>query len=266
MLNVFTIVLNGQPFIERHHRELESLGIPWRWTICEGPSKAVKDTNHCSTLTADWYGPEGRSVDGTAEYLDHLAATDDRVTVIRRPMWEGKTEQCNTALQSFSQAGVLMQVDSDELWTATQLNTVYNTLLGRPVENAATFWCRYYVGPDLVLASVPGYANNPAYEWRRAWQFLPGDYFETHEPPVLHGKTSYVDQDTMARLGCVFDHASYVTREQMEMKAAFYAHMPGLLDGWERMQTAMPPFNLKTWLPACYQGAQVIRTTNILNQ
>ena len=159
-----------------------------------------------------------------------------------------------------------MQVDSDELWTAAQFSTVYHMLKSRPVHNAATFWCRYFVGPDLVLASVPGYANNPAYEWRRAWQFDPGDYFKTHEPPELAGKTNYANQDTMARLGCVFDHASYCTVEQMEMKAAFYSHMPGLLDGWQRMQSALPPFNLKAYLPCCYTGAQVIRTQNILNK
>ncbi len=266
MLNIFTIVLNGAPFIERHHKQLDKLDFPWRWTICEGPSLAVADTSHCNTLTADWFDADGSSVDGTAAYLDFLAHSDHRVKVLRRPMWKGKTAQCNAALETFDRGGVLMQVDSDELWTAGQFATVYNVLQKHPTHNAATFWCRYFVGPDLVLATVPGYANNPKYEWRRAWKFDPGDRFETHEPPVLHGKTNYIPQDTMARLGCVFDHASYCTLEQMEMKAAFYAHMPGLLDGWQRMQSTLPPFSLKERLPCVYTDAQVIRANNILNQ
>jgi len=266
MLNVFTIVLNGQPFIERHHLQLQQLSLPWRWTICEGPSKAIKDTAHCTTLTADWYEPDGRSVDGTAEYLDMLEQEDSRCTVLRESMWEGKTAQCNAALATFDRAGVLMQIDSDELWTASQLATVYSVLKNSATHNAATFWCRYYVGADLVLSTIPGYANNPAYEWRRAWQFQPGDLFKTHEPPVLQGKEKYLPQDTMARLGCVFDHASYCTLEQMEMKAAFYSHMPNLLDNWQRMQSALPPFDLKFYLPCCYTSSQVIRTQNILDQ
>ena len=38
MLTIFTIVLNGMPYIKRHMDEFTKLKIPWQWRIVEGVS------------------------------------------------------------------------------------------------------------------------------------------------------------------------------------------------------------------------------------
>jgi len=41
MLTIFTIVLNGMPYIQRHLAEFQKLKIPWEWKIVEGVAEPL---------------------------------------------------------------------------------------------------------------------------------------------------------------------------------------------------------------------------------
>ena len=71
MLTIFTIVLNGMPFIERHLAEFQKLKIPWRWRIVEGVSEPLGCTRWCKQVPEKWH-KDFKSIDGTHEYLNSI--------------------------------------------------------------------------------------------------------------------------------------------------------------------------------------------------
>ncbi len=119
-IHFFTIVLNGEPFIRYHLDVFKKLPFEWHWHIVEGLAELKHDTGwslrHGGTLPMDAMA-EGRSVDGTAEYLDQIAAENpERVTVYRSPggrLWDGKLEMVAAPLANISQNCLLWEVDSD---------------------------------------------------------------------------------------------------------------------------------------------------------
>ena len=46
-LNIVTIVLDGEPYIERHLPEFEKLDCEWHWFVVEGASDNTKDQSWC---------------------------------------------------------------------------------------------------------------------------------------------------------------------------------------------------------------------------
>lgn len=238
-LEIITIVLDGQPWITRHWPELEKLPFRWRWNIVEGVAENVKDTSWCSPMKPRL------SQDGTTEYLTSLAACDPRVILHRKELWHGKTSMMNAPLQFMYEPCLLLQMDSDELWTAEQLIEMRQMFIDNPDKHQALFWCDYRVGPRLRITSRNGYGNHKAYEWLRAWRWKPGMTFASHEPPNLAGcpMMTLTHADTEAR-GLVFRHEAYSTRAQLEFKEKFYGSSNNpkgslyrdAVVGWEKLQ------------------------------
>lgn len=240
-LNVFTIVLNGNPWIAKVAQSLMASGMDWRWSIVHGVADPVGDTSWCQHVSA----PED---DGTLGYLQHLALHDSRVTLTQRARWPGKTAMCNTALAEFKQAGILMQMDADEVWQPEQLRVMPSLFERHPEADAAMFLCRYWVGMRRYVCQPNAYGNNCAYEWVRAWRFQPGMQFETHEPPVMAGAKKYITQGATIQLGLVFDHYAYATRDQVRFKEQYYNYA-GATAAWEELQLQDGPADISRFLP-----------------
>src|SRR6266480_6716339 len=115
-LVAFTVVLDGEPFIERHLPILQQLKIFWHWIVVEGASGNTADTSWCKPQEPRW------SNDGTTEYLSSIR--HKRVEHGFRELWENKTEMCNFALAGITEPCVLMQIDADETWRADQLEKI----------------------------------------------------------------------------------------------------------------------------------------------
>jgi len=239
-LNIFTIVLNGMPYLREIHRTLDRLGGDWRWTLVHGVADPVGDTDWCQQIEAP---PD----DGTERFL-HEIAKDPRIAVIKQPRWPGKAAMCNTALATFTEPGILMQMDADEIWTAAQLRVIPALFDRHPQAHGAMFLCRYWVGPRRFVCTPNAFGNHCAYEWIRAWRFVPGMRFERHEPPILIGAKDYVSHSATAQMGLVFDHYAYATRRQIEFKQAFYGeeYDPA---AWDRLQVMRGPVDLHGVLP-----------------
>lgn len=256
MKNVFvTIVLDGMPWITRHHPEFELLKVPWEWHVVEGVAEPVHCTSWCAPI------PPRLSIDGTTQYLDSLSS-DPRVHLYRSPLWPGKVSMFNRVLETLTDPCLLWQIDSDEWWSASQI-AVMNAMFEKyPERNCAYYLCRYFVGPGIVITSMDTYGNNRSYEWLRTWRFKPGMKFEKHEPPVLRGKgffqKPFTHKDTMMT-GAVFDHYAYSTERQVAFKELFYAghenpnaaKYSGAVENWKRLQanTEWPVDSLDRFLP-----------------
>ena len=161
-------MLNGEPFIRYHETVLAKLPFRWHWHVVEGVAALRHDTAW-STATGgrvlDEIHRQGRSNDGTSEYLDDLARRfPDQVTVHRKPpgeFWDGKREMVNAPLPSITEECLLWQVDADELWTVDQVVEMRQRFIAEPDRTAAHYWCWYFVGPDKVISTRHNFAQNP---------------------------------------------------------------------------------------------------------
>lgn len=278
-IHFFTIVLNGRPFIERHVEQFRRIGGPWHWHVVEGVSDLVHDTAWSvargGRVPHDLHRA-GRSIDGTSEYLDRLAAEfPDNVTVYRKPpgrFWDGKIEMVNAPLANIHEPCLLWQVDADEMWTAEQAESVRRMFAERPDATAAFYLCHYFVGPDKVITSTNTYGNHTDYEWIRTWRFTPGCRWQAHEPPRLMKPTEdgwrdlaairpIMHDETVAR-GLVFQHFAYATETQLRFKESYYGYADAVAQ-WRRLQEAEAfPVLLRDYFGWVRDGATVDTAAN----
>ena len=262
MINFFTIVHNGMPFIQYHLPVFQKLRIPWRWVIVEGISKHGSDRGGVQPNLTRWH-KDFLSIDGTSEYLDRIK--DDRVRVVRYYcIWQGKTDMVNIALGMFRDGDVLWEVDCDENWKPEQIEKMALMFKEHPDKTSALFCCRFFVGPDRFIFEPGKTGNMMAYEWRRAWRYVPGAHFSAHEPPTYNAigtgthPTDFTHAETMKE-GLIFDHMWGVTEEQMRFKEAYYG-CPGMVGNWKRLQTAALPVRFRDYLPYfCRDDAKVVK-------
>jgi hypothetical protein len=250
-IHFFTLVLNGEPFIRYHLERFKALKCPWHWHIIEGLAELKHDTawslQHGATIPPD-VARDGRSVDGTAEYLDQIARENPgQITIYRAPggrMWDGKLEMVNAPLVNLPEECLLWEVDSDELWTTPQLELLRDLFLRHPDRTAAVFFCWYLVAPDLAINRRRRFQE---LEWRRAWRYRKGMRWLAHEPPKLGqpipGTNDWADVTLqrpftpmeMEQAGLVFQHFGYVVEPQLKFKETYYGYK-GITAEWRRLR------------------------------
>ena len=212
---------------------------------------AVKDTA--------WMGNQQGKVsdDGTNQLLSGLAS-HPHITVASKPEWGGKTEMINGALTAFKKDGILLQMDSDELWTADQMRKLVELFTSNPETNTVKVKMDYMLGPNVISTSSNGYGNR-SNEWVRAWRYSVGLWMECHEPPVFNGNRGKVCERDEAEsiLGPIL-HMAWVTPQQVAYKQRIYrGGYEGACEQWEGLQanTKWPIKDLKTFLPWVGSGA-----------
>lgn len=274
-LHFFTIVLNGEPFINYHIEVFKQLPYQWHWHIVEGVADLKHDTawslQNGGRITDEIHS-KGRSNDGTTEYLDQLARLyPENITVYRKPediFWEGKREMVNAPLENIKDECLLWQVDVDELWTVEQICTVRQIFIYHPEKTAAFYWCWYFVGENLVISSRNCYAQNPAQEWLRTWRFKPGYIWTAHEPPVLTeplpnyqwrdvaAVNPFVHEETEMR-GLVFQHFAYAMAKQLQFKEQYYGYANAVSE-WSVLQAQTKfPVRLSQYFSWVQDGTMV---------
>ena len=251
-LNIFTIVLDGSPWIGAQFAELCRLrDVDWHWSIVEGAAMPQKDTA--------WMGNQTGKVshDGTHQFLQALA-THPRITVNSKSEWGGKTEMINAALTAFKKDGVLLQMDSDELWTEEQMRRLVELFAANPEANTTQFEMDYMLGPNVISTSTDGYGNRKN-EWIRAWRYSVGLWMERHEPPIFNGNCGkLLDREaTSATVGSIL-HMAWVTPQQVAQKQRIYkGGYENACEDWDRLQknSEWPVKDLKQFLPWVGIGA-----------
>lgn len=277
-IHFLTIVLNGEPFIRYHIEIFKQLPFRWHWHIVEGVADLKHDTAWSLQLggrVPDRVHHNGRSSDGTSEYLDELMLMyPEKVTVYRKPegiFWDGKREMVNEPLiSSIREECLLWQVDADELWTVEQLCTARQMFVENPEKTAALYWCWYFVGENLVISSRNCYTQNPQQEWLRTWKFKPGCVWAAHEPPTLaeplpRGQwrdvatvNPFLHEETEKK-ALVFQHFAYATLEQIQFKEQYYGYS-NLVSQWKALQQQTKfPILLRQYFPWVQDATMVDR-------
>ena len=120
------------------------------------------------------------------------------------------------------------------------------------------FYCRYYVGDNLITSGENCYGNNPG-EWTRLWVIKEPTKFLTHEPPIVENLTRTVSREETKSLGWVFDHYAYALEKQLEFKENYYGYH-GAVNSWKKLQSETNfPVNLKDYFPWVHDHSQVIK-------
>jgi len=268
-IHFFTIVLNGLPFIQHHIDEFKKLTVPWHWHIVEGVAALVRDTAWSLQFGAqivDELHCEGLSNDGTSEYLDTLQEMyPENITVYRRTdgqFWDGKVEMVNAPLSYISGACLLWQLDSDELWTQDQIETMRRMFLMHPERTGAYTHCHYFVGPRKYVSDLDSWATRP-FDWPRVWNFVPGMRWTAHEPATLVDlsgrdvmKINPFTRDETLQQRLSFHHFSYATEEQVRFKERYYGYRDAVTH-WKELQKTTGPVNPRHYLPWANYDATV---------
>ncbi|MEH2100139.1 MAG: class I SAM-dependent methyltransferase [Nostoc sp.] len=274
-IHFFTIVLNGQPFIRYHIEIFKQLPFKWHWHIVEGVAELKHDTSWSLNLggsISDKIHDNGRSYDGTTEYLDKLTTQyPDNITVYRKPegmYWNGKREMINEPLFNIHEECLLWQIDADELWKVEQIFSARQMFIDNPNKTAAYYWCWYFVGENLIISTRNCYTQNPQQEWLRTWRYKPGSVWVAHEPPTLEEPSAngqwhnvaavnpFLHQET-ERHGLVFQHFAYVTEEQLRFKEQYYGYR-NAFSHWKALQeTTKFPVLLRDYFYWVLDEAQV---------
>lgn len=248
-LAFLTLVLDGSPFIERHLPEFSKLATPWTWFVVEGAAMNKGSTRWCRPQMPRL------SKDGTSEYLTQIAQSHkSAVKLYRKQRWDSKDAMTNAPLNDIKEPVLLVQIDSDEIWTADQLEMLVELFQVNPDYDHAFFYCNYYIGEHngkkIKITSTSGYGNKKG-EWLRAWRFKPGMRFLSHEPPIVDGaRYLALSREDTREAGLVFDHYAWFLRKQVEFKSRFYPY-PDCLNQWDGLQanTQWPVKQLNEFLP-----------------
>lgn len=268
-VHFFTIVLNGEPLIRHHIEEFKRLTFKWRWHIVEGVAELIHDTAWSvpnGGHITDELHRNGLSNDGTTEYIDEIARQyPENITVYRKSpgvFWEGKREMVNAPLKNIREGCLLWQVDSDELWTAEQIEKARRLFRDNPDKHSAYFHCDYFVGPRKYVSSNNTWATYPE-DWIRVWRFLPGMEFSSHEPPALTdsngrniGKLNPFTRDETRSPGITFQHFAYITEAQVRFKEVYYGYKDAVRH-WKELQKSTGLVNPADYLPWAKDDATV---------
>ncbi|MCB9030193.1 MAG: hypothetical protein H6619_04015, partial [Deltaproteobacteria bacterium] len=249
-VHFFTIVLNGMPFIKHHLDVFKTLPFDWHWHIIEG----VAELKHCTAWSVTSGGNiptqfhrEGRSNDGTEEYLNEIESQfPDNISIYRKSegnFWQGKLEMVNAPLAYIDQECLLWQIDSDELWSAEQIQKMRELFLSDSSKQAAYVHCHYFIGPKKYISTLNAWATQPK-DWLRVWRFKPGMKWDAHEPPILVNQEghniadiAHFSRDETKAAGLIYEHPSYVLEEQVKFKQDYYGYKDAV-DLWKQLQEA----------------------------
>lgn len=226
-VSIYTLALDAIRFLPRQLEIFEKLNRRWNWHIVSGVADNVLDTGWCAKI------PPRLSRDGTDEFLNaHMKHPN--ITIQRRQLWPGKTAMVNAALSKIKEPCVLMEIDADEMWRPEQIEKICQ-LFETGKYDKMSFFCRYFVGENLIVTSENGWGNRPG-EWLRGWMFKPGMIQARHEPPVLSGcGHRELSRMETRKLGLVFDHEAYKYEESLIFKEQYYRYK-GAVDAWKRLQ------------------------------
>jgi len=229
----FTIVLNGLHHLKHQSFAERMINVFDYWVIVEGASGNAGSTQWCRGPLPQ-YNDNGRSVDGTAQFLWSLRKRADNVHLIERNsgVWESKDAMVNAATDYigknlYEEPIFLWEVDVDEQWLFEDVKAAERDLVDAEAKTGM-FHANFFVGKNLVVRGEWG--EGKLLPYNRLW-FWQGEGFEKHEPPILQG-----GNDPAILLPQRFNHYSYYFEQDVKFKDQWYGGHNGIYENWLKLQ------------------------------
>ena len=227
----FTIVLNGLHHLQHqdfYQKMVKNFDL---WVLAEGATKNNGSTSWCHPMP-DSYHSNGRSIDGTLEFIQKLEQQHPHVKVVTsQGLWESKDQQVNAAItkiKSITNKGILFQVDVDEIWSASAIRSAAKELQARKLKTGACL-ANCYLSENLQVTGQWGECAPVGYY--RVWDWT-GEYFSSHEPPTLQGGNG-----NLGTLNARFDHYNYYFTKDVQFKNDWYNGHQDILTRWHHIRT-----------------------------
>ena len=230
----FTIILNGLHHLKHNdYAEYLAKNLDY-WIIVEGACQSQGSTKWCKEMPDKWH-KGGQSIDGTTDFICDLRAKyPNKIThyVIRNEMWDSKDQMINHAIFHIKDEMkinncFLFEIDIDEQWTIEQMAEAEQMLIDQGGKTGL-FLADFYVGENLLAKGEWGEGKKLPY--RRLWKWE-GEYFKTHEPPVLEGGNG-----REILLPQRFKHYAYYFEQDVKFKNDWYGGHEGIYERWLALQ------------------------------
>ena len=226
----FSIIFNGLHHLQHNNYYQTMLDNFDYWVVVEGQALPNGSTSWCKPLS-EKYQINGRSIDGTHEFLSELASKNNKLVYIpSNGPWNSKDQMVNVAInaiKNITNKCFLWEVDIDEQWTKTQLEQAELELT---ISKAKTghFLCDYYVGKEWL--SLGGWGEGRIEPYRRLWNWK-GESFIKHEPPTLD-----TPDQSISLLSPRFTHYAYYFEKDVAFKNDYYGGHENVLEGYHKLE------------------------------
>jgi hypothetical protein len=228
----FTIVLNGLHHLQHNDYANKLASMVDYWIIVEGASGNEGSTYWCAKPLSQ-YHKDGRSVDGTCEYLSKLASKHKNIHLITKSgCYSSKDEQVGLAIKklktlSKDEQVMLWQVDVDEQWTPECMRQAEKQLL-ESQSNVGFFFWNFYVGPGLLARGTWG-EESGGRGVARLWKWN-GNAVVSHEPAVFQG----LEDRLWLPQRC--NHFAYFYEKDVMFKSLWYKGYKKIYGNWIKVQ------------------------------
>jgi len=226
----FSIILNGLHHLTHNNYYKTMLENFDLWVVAEGASKNNGSTSWCREMKNEYHN-NGRSVDGTLDFLTPLTKQSNFKLVTTDGFWHSKDQQVNAAItiiKNYTKQGTLFQVDIDEQWSKDQLDLAETELLERKLKTGGCL-ADCYIGKDLLAKGEWGESSPSGYI--RVWDWK-GEQFSSHEPPRLEDESGL-----FGTLKARFTHYNYYFEQDVKFKNDWYTGHDGILDRWKHINS-----------------------------
>lgn len=236
----YIIVLNGEHHL-KHKDFVENLvtNMVDHLIIVEGAVDATIGSAKWSGQIPPTYQNNGRSVDGTVEYLQEMDSKHENLhVIIGDGFWTGKDEMINVAVDKareiaeeytsgFKESSFLWEIDSDEHWTSWKMDEIEREMVA---EGADCVQVLHHVMMGKRLQGYgPHWGGNPCY---RLWNWK-GEKYRMHAPPILEGTKG---NGRVINVHQRFVHYSYYFEKDMKFKGDWYYTDLNILPRWKEIQ------------------------------
>lgn len=186
------------------------------------------------------------STDRTKDIISGFSDTEKKIRWISSS-YEEKDHQFQSALNLMTfDPDYLLQVDSDEVWTAPSLLGLKNLLLDRKPVSVGVHSNTFVGGFDRVIGGFEEKTDN----FLRVFKWEPGCKFITHRPPTIRyangnqtrGKGHIDSDEALRHYDVSMCHYSYVWPSQVQSKIEYYRSKVS-------MQNCIPDFYESYWKP-----------------
>lgn len=209
--------------------------------IVEGATKSLSGYWDGNTTQ---YTNNGRSKDGTIDYIYDLKKKYDKVKlIIGDGFWNGKTSMCNEAAK-IAIGDYIWQVDSDEFYKKEDQIKILKFLEEEKPDLVQFYANHFFGGFDYCIdeRTSNGWGNGLT-DWMRIFKNIPGkSYWLSHEPPqyICDGleckKGKIITRETTLDKGIKMYHYSYVQKSQIDFKDVFFGQTPNYRNFWDTFQ------------------------------